>query len=122
MKQKYGIDVATIFSEVSTIHEHDTRLTSVVTGFGTLENYHRACSSYEKIPKIKTPTLILMAKDDPIIGKRNIDYRLCEENPWVMLAVTNRGGHCGYHESLMSTDQWFVKPMMEFLNAYNTHI
>jgi predicted alpha/beta-fold hydrolase len=44
-----------------------------------------------------------MAKDDPIIGEQSIDYDICRKNPYVLLGVTERGGHLGYFESLLST-------------------
>jgi predicted alpha/beta-fold hydrolase len=61
-----------------------------------------------------------MAKDDPIIGELAIDYDTCSRNPYVLLGVTDRGGHLGYFESAFNTKQWFTKPIFEFLNAVQT--
>lgn len=41
-----------------------------------LDKYDVA-SCVHKLPSIKTPTFILMAKDDPVIGPAAIDYETC---------------------------------------------
>eukprot|EP00347_Sterkiella_histriomuscorum_P007208 403349846 len=66
---------------------------------------------------ITIPTFILMSKDDPIVGERSIDYEGCQGNNNIILGVTEHGGHMGYFDSFYSTQQWFVKPIFEFLNA-----
>ncbi len=58
-----------------------------------------------------------MAKDDPIIGEKAIDYDTCSKNPYVLLGVTDHGGHLGYFESACSTNQWFTKPAFDFIDA-----
>lgn len=58
------------------------------------------------------------AKDDPIIGSRAIDYDIFKNNPNAVLGTTNRGGHLGYRESAFSTELWYMKPVLDFLDAY----
>lgn len=55
------------------------------------------------MPNIRIPTLLLMAKDDPIIGEEAICYEFVNRNPNLLLGVTNRGGHLGYFESFFSS-------------------
>ena len=38
-----------------------------------------------------------MAKDDPVLGEKSIDYEGCQRNPNILLGVTNRGGHVSYY-------------------------
>jgi len=56
----------------------------------------------QRIPMIKTPTMFLMCKDDPIAGKETIDYDICQKNPQILLAVTENGGHMGCFGSIFS--------------------
>lgn len=53
-------------------------------------------------PKIKTPTFLLMAKDDPIIGENCVDTEIPQKNPYLLMGVTNHGGHLGYFENFFS--------------------
>ena len=47
--------------------------------------------------------MILMAKDDPIIGPKSICYEVAKRNPYLLMGVTKRGGHLGYFESIFSS-------------------
>ena len=47
--------------------------------------------------------MILMARDDPILGEETICYEFSKNNPYLLLGVTKCGGHLGYFESLFST-------------------
>jgi predicted alpha/beta-fold hydrolase len=78
-------------------------MTSRAFGFGTLQNYYDKASSIHRIPHVKTPLFIIMAKDDPIIGEKAIDHETCSKNPYVLLGVTEQGGHIGYFESMFHT-------------------
>ena len=70
------------------------------------------------ISGIKVPTMFLMAENDPILGRNNIDYKECAKNPNVLVGVTRSGGHLGYFESPSSTEQWFVHPVLEFFEKF----
>jgi len=58
------------------------------------------------------------AKDDPIVGSLAIDYDIFKNNPNVVLGTTNRGGHLGYRESAFSSELWYMKPVLDFLDAH----
>jgi predicted alpha/beta-fold hydrolase len=45
----------------------------------------------------------MMAKDDPIIGHETICYEVSQKNPYLVLGLTERGGHLGYFESAFTT-------------------
>lgn len=60
----------------------------------------------------------MFAEDDPMIGKKNVNPELVYLSDYLMMGVTKHGGHFGYFESLFTYEQFYTKPMMEFLNAY----
>jgi predicted alpha/beta-fold hydrolase len=96
----------------------DDILTARTFGYGNIENYYNKASCYHNLPHIRIPTMLLMAKDDPIIGPDAICYEITKSNPHLLMGVTERGGHLGYFESVFSTKQWFTKPVIEFLKAH----
>jgi len=50
--------------------------------------------------------LFINTLDDPIIGKKCIDYEVFNQNKeHVILGVTKHGGHLGYHESFFDLDE-----------------
>jgi predicted alpha/beta-fold hydrolase len=62
--------------------------------------------------------MFLCTEDDPIIGKACIEYEICNGNENCFLATTKYGGHLGYFESFVGSEQWFIKPVFAFLEAY----
>jgi predicted alpha/beta-fold hydrolase len=48
--------------------------------------------------------MILMAKDDPIIGDKAIETSVCVANPYLLLGITELGGHIGYFTNILTTD------------------
>ena len=42
----------------------------------------------------------MFARDDPIIGEEVICKETCSGNPYILLALTNYGGHVGYYENV----------------------
>lgn len=77
-----------------TLWEFDNEFTAVVCGFGTAENYYRTASSAQWIPRIRIPTLILAARDDPMIPSRAIES--LDLPAAVRLHMSDRGGHLGF--------------------------
>ena len=52
---------------VRTIYDFDDYYTARLFGFGTADNYYRTQSSNQFLEKIRVPTLVITAKDDPLI-------------------------------------------------------
>ena len=100
------------------LHELDLNCTSIVNGFGTLENYYDKASCVHRVPNISVPTFIMFALDDPIIGETSVDYDVCKKNPFVLVGTTKKGGHVGYYESLFGPEQWFIGPCFAFLETF----
>jgi hypothetical protein len=74
--------------------EFDDTFTAIVWGFGTADNYYAQASSLPLLSEIRLPTLILAARDDPMIPPQVLDgARL---SPAVCLHMSDRGGHLGF--------------------------
>ena len=78
--------------------------------------YNSACS--HRIPNIKVPTFFINALDDPVVGEKGIDYKVFNDHPHCILATTQYGGHVSYYESSYSSEQWIVKPVLDFLYIF----
>lgn len=60
--------------------------------YSSTEEYYRDGSSQHYIPHIKTPSLFLVAEDDPFLGRLPIEE--CSANPNTILVVTARWAPC----------------------------
>ena len=63
-----GMDLAHI-AQSTTIEHLDERVVCKLFGYATVEEYYTAGSSMQYIPHITTPSLFLIAQDDPFLGK-----------------------------------------------------
>lgn len=67
-----------------------------------MNNYENAAAFYSDasaenfMPGISIPTLLVQAKNDPILPARCYPYELCEKLPSVYLETPAHGGHVGF--------------------------
>lgn len=87
-------------ARASTLWEFDDAFTSVVHGFIDAADYYYRSSSIRFLPRIRVPTLLLSARDDPFHPPQVLDAvsRLATANSALHLEVTSHGGHGGFVE------------------------
>lgn len=81
-------------SRLSYLRDVDEMYTAPYGGFKNAEDYYAQCSTFKHFPNIKTPTVMIMSKDDPFIPWQ--PYLNAQHNPHVQLHLEERGGHLGY--------------------------
>lgn len=74
--------------------EFDELFTAPLSGFPSAQDYYAAASAAPLIPRIRVPTLILSAYDDPLIPHSMLT-RL-ERPACVQLHLERHGGHLGF--------------------------
>ncbi|RMG37939.1 MAG: hydrolase [Gammaproteobacteria bacterium] len=81
--------------ELKTFHAFDDRVTAPLHGFAGVHDYYSRCASRQFIPRIRVPTLILHAEDDPFMFPDTVPT--AEELPaCVTLELSPHGGHMGF--------------------------
>ncbi|MGY6530791.1 MAG: YheT family hydrolase [Cyanobacterium sp.] len=90
-----------ILSSIHSIRTVDEYLVIPSLGFKTVLDYYYASSPFRILSKIKKPTLIIYAEDDPMFCPTIIPdlQREVSSNPHLNLILTNYGGHVGYVNS-----------------------
>ena len=83
-------------SSVKTLREFDDRYTSRAHGFDGAEDYYYRASSIRVIDKIRMPTLIIHAEDDPFIPFAPMLDPAVTDNPYILLVATKQGGHVAF--------------------------
>jgi hypothetical protein len=76
------------------IRELDETVTAPVWGFTCADDYYRQSSSGPYLARIGVPTLIVSAKDDPLVPYQPLLE--AERSDAVTLLLTERGGHVGF--------------------------
>ncbi|HEV8122981.1 MAG TPA: alpha/beta fold hydrolase [Gemmatimonadales bacterium] len=79
-----------------TFREFDDALTAPLHGFADAPAYYRESSAGPYLSRIRVPTLLIHALDDPIAPAGSIPRDLIAANPMLSTAFTERGGHVGF--------------------------
>jgi predicted alpha/beta-fold hydrolase len=88
-------DVARL-EQCKTVYEFDDNITAPFFGFRTAANYYATQSSNQFLGKIRIPTLLIQAKDDPLIPFESYDNPAIRQNPNIRLVAAEHGGHLGF--------------------------
>jgi predicted alpha/beta-fold hydrolase len=112
-------------ASVRGIKEFDSRITAPLSGFRDADDYYDQASSGPYLTKIRVPTLIVAAVDDPIVPVATVQQARISDA--VKLIVADGGGHLGY-VAAKSKDpdcrwldwrvvEWTLSRMPGFLNS-----
>ena len=85
---------AVAFPRDTTVRQFDELFTAPRGGFASALDYYRRSSSEPLIPRIKIPTLLMTARDDPFITVAAYEKLPALGN--VEVRIEHRGGHLGY--------------------------
>lgn len=81
-------------SRPRTLKSFDQQVTVPLGGFESVDEYYGLFSTGPKVCQIELPTLVIMAKDDPLIA-----YDVAENVVWsraTKVVATDGGGHLGF--------------------------
>lgn len=79
-----------------TLREFDAAFTCPISGFRSVEDYYEQASCGPHLARVRVPTFILNALDDPLIPEAGSPRELAEGSPAVRYLQTKHGGHVGF--------------------------
>lgn len=104
--------------KIKTLYQFDDELTARLHGFDSADDYYGKCSSMHFVSDIACQTLILNAKNDPMIPVQSLPLDLLANHEKVTLELTQEGGHCGFSAARYShSDYWSEKKALHFINS-----
>ncbi len=104
---------------VRTIRAFDNRFTAPHNGFASADDYYYQAASMRVVDRIRVPTLILSAEDDPFIPAAPLRDAAVAGNPTITVMITPHGGHCGFLEPSRDgyDGYWAEETAVEFAAA-----
>ena len=87
---------ARALSQVRTLPEFDDLVTAPVHGFRNAADYWAQSSSVDFLPRIRRPTLLINAEDDPFLPAEALPRRAVSENRFLHAEFPASGGHLGF--------------------------
>ena len=105
---------------IGSFREFDEHITAPLHGFAGADDYYRRCSSRQFLGKIRTPTLILQARDDPFMWPKTIPLEN-ELAPAVTLELSEHGGHAGFVAGLAPwrAHYWMEERILAYLDDHD---
>lgn len=76
--------------------DFDDAATAPLHGFRGAGDYYERSSSARFLERIRVPTLLLHARDDPFLPEDALPLATIRRNPCITAAFTPRGGHVGF--------------------------
>jgi predicted alpha/beta-fold hydrolase len=87
-----------VLDTARTLYDFDDRVTAPVHGFRDAHDYYTRSSSLQYLTRIRVPTLLLSARDDPFLPAEVLaEVRdVARANPYLTPEFPERGGHVGF--------------------------
>lgn len=96
--------------------EFDDAATAPLHGFASAVDYYTRSSSIRFLDRIRVPTLLVHALDDPFLPAASLPSEAVRANPNLVAAWTPHGGHVGFIAgTLRRPDFWAERQAAAFL-------
>ena len=114
----YNIDG---LSSIRAIEQFDDRYVAPGFGFDGANDYYARASALPFLARIRIPSLIIHAEDDPVIPFAPLRHPSIAENPYILLLSTDRGGHVAFISANLDHEDrfWAENRVIEFLVMMN---
>lgn len=105
--------------KVWTIRAFDEAYTAPYHGFAGASDYYYRASAMRVIDRVRVPSLIITAEDDPFVPPEPFRDPKIAGNPHITLKITTHGGHCGFiAESNGYDGYWAERQIVEFAERH----
>jgi hypothetical protein len=102
---------------VRTMYDFDELVTAPLHGFEGTDDYWRRASSKPWLARIRVPTLVLNARNDPFVPAASLPGA-GEVGPDVLLEQPEGGGHCGFVTAPFPGNvRWLPQRLIQFFVA-----
>lgn len=101
----------------TTLFEFDDQFTAPLNGFGDADNYYRSVSCLQYISNIEVPTLLINARNDPLLSDSCYPFEQVDQNSCVQFEAPNHGGHVGFSHNFSFSEFYYVDRIFEWLAA-----
>ena len=103
---------------IQTSAEFHNLVTAKNMGLNNCDEYYELTKLYGKPAKVKVPTLVITAEDDPLTSKEYIDEKELIDKSNINLAfiLTKEGGHVSFCEGLNGKGSYIEDVSEEFFN------
>ena len=81
--------------------------------------YDTTCA--KAVPGVRVPLLCLNSRDDPLLSEKYLPVKRIQDNKYVAMVLTDRGGHLGWFnddkDERGDLEQWYTPAILEYFRA-----
>ncbi|MDT8421716.1 MAG: alpha/beta fold hydrolase [Desulfuromonadales bacterium] len=103
------------YHRLKSFKDFDGRYTAPIHGFASAEDYWQQCSCRPWLSRIRVPSLIVNALDDPFLAGGCYPVEECAGSPHVRLEITRYGGHVGFMARNGAPNYWSEERALAFI-------
>ncbi len=104
---------------IRSVFEFDDLLTAPAFGFGNAQNYYATQSAIRFVERIRIPTLLIYAKDDPLVPFDIYSHPGIHGNPCIEMAGLEHGGHLGFLSRGRGYRFWLDQVLLDWVESRN---
>jgi uncharacterized protein len=101
-----------------TLYEFDDRFTGPLNGFGDADKYYRRVSCLQYISNIEVPTLLVNARNDPLLSESCFPFEHAEKNTYFQFEAPRSGGHVGFSHNISFSAFYYVDRICGWLENH----
>lgn len=101
--------------DIRTFAEYDIKYTAPLNKCESPYEFYQKASTINYLDSIKTPTLLLIAEDDPFMPESCYPYDAAKDHKYFHLEVPKKGGHVGFTANSLQ-NSWMEERAFEFIN------
>jgi predicted alpha/beta-fold hydrolase len=107
---------------IKTVREFDAAYTAPYFNFATAEDYYHRASAMRVIDRIRVPTLVIAADDDPFVPSQPFKDPRITGNAAIDVRLSAHGGHCGFVGPARGMDDgyWAETQIVSFVARQST--
>lgn len=105
--------------ELSSFAAFDEHVTAPIHGFAGARDYWTRSSCLPWLERIRRPTLLISAEDDPFLPSQDLPRGAVANSSWLESDFTERGGHVGFVQGPWpwAASYWADRRSVEYLDA-----
>ena len=114
---RYGTPLEYDPDKFKSLYEVDEHFTGPMRGFNGADHYYETARLVGRLDRIKTPTKILAAMNDPFVdGTEYVDQKI---SPYAEIELTKNGGHLGFLErnGLFKYNRYMDDRLIHWVNS-----
>lgn len=101
-----------------TFREYDRSFTAPLNGFADERDYWARASSGPYLERIRRPTLLINAVNDPFMPSQSLPRAAVERSRWLEAAFVDEGGHVGFLDGRLGGSSWAERRALAFLGRH----